>query len=128
MAWFECGGGGSGGSSHNYSTTEQIVGTWIDGSPVYEKTIYNAGGVTGNFNFQHGISNLKNVISYKGAVSDSAYSQYGDIWAIPRIASDGNPIGIDKVSSTAIYVINPSAFGTRLYDWYVTLQYTKSSS
>lgn len=24
------------GGSHSYSTTEQVVGTWIDGSPVYE--------------------------------------------------------------------------------------------
>ena len=33
-------GGGSGGSSSvNYSTTEHIVGTWIDGSDVYEQTI-----------------------------------------------------------------------------------------
>ena len=26
-----------GSSSHEYSTTEQVVGTWIDGRPVYEK-------------------------------------------------------------------------------------------
>ena len=26
------------GEPHNYSTDEQIVGTWIDGSTVYEKT------------------------------------------------------------------------------------------
>lgn len=26
------------GSTHTYSTTEQIVGTWIDGSPIYEKS------------------------------------------------------------------------------------------
>lgn len=25
-------------SEHHYSTTEQIIGTWIDGTPVYEKT------------------------------------------------------------------------------------------
>lgn len=31
-------GGGSGSSSHNYSTDEQVVGTWIDGKPVYEKS------------------------------------------------------------------------------------------
>ena len=29
----------SGNASHNYSTDEQIVGTWIDGKPLYEKTI-----------------------------------------------------------------------------------------
>ena len=30
--------GGSGGS-HKYSTLERIAGTWIDGKPVYERTI-----------------------------------------------------------------------------------------
>ena len=30
---------GSSGGSHTYSTTEQKVGTWIDGSDVWEKTI-----------------------------------------------------------------------------------------
>ena len=29
----------SGSSGHNYSTTEQVVGTWIDGKPIYEKTM-----------------------------------------------------------------------------------------
>ena len=27
-----------GSSSHNYSTTEQVVGKWIDGKPIYEIT------------------------------------------------------------------------------------------
>lgn len=31
-------GGGGGGSQHHYSTEEQIVGTWVDGSTIYEKT------------------------------------------------------------------------------------------
>ena len=26
-------------NKHNYSTTEQVVGTWIDGKPIYEKCI-----------------------------------------------------------------------------------------
>ena len=30
---------GGGGGSHTYSTTEQLVGEWIDGSPVYEISI-----------------------------------------------------------------------------------------
>lgn len=31
--------GNTGGSVHNYSTQEQVVGTWIDGKTLYEKTI-----------------------------------------------------------------------------------------
>ncbi len=39
-------GGGSGGSSggsskHEYSEEEKIVGTWIDGRPIYERTFRN---------------------------------------------------------------------------------------
>lgn len=33
------GGGGSSSSSLNYSTEEQVVGTWIDGKPLYEITL-----------------------------------------------------------------------------------------
>lgn len=29
----------SGGTTHTYSTSEQVVGTWIDGKPLYECTI-----------------------------------------------------------------------------------------
>lgn len=32
----QCGGGGS--SEVNYSTEEQVIGTWIDGKPLYQKT------------------------------------------------------------------------------------------
>ena len=32
------GGGGGGGGGIHYSTDEQIVGTWIDGTPVYQVT------------------------------------------------------------------------------------------
>ena len=31
-------GKGGGGGSMNYSTDEQVVGTWIDGKPIYQKT------------------------------------------------------------------------------------------
>ena len=30
---------GGGSATHNYSTTEQVVGTWVDGSTIYEITI-----------------------------------------------------------------------------------------
>jgi hypothetical protein len=35
----------SGGAMRNYSTEEQIVGTWIDGKPLYEKMIATSGDV-----------------------------------------------------------------------------------
>lgn len=36
-----------GSSSHYYSTTEQEIGTWIDGRPVYELTVdFGSGGLS----------------------------------------------------------------------------------
>ena len=32
-------GTGGGSSGHDYSSTEQVIGTWIDGKTLYEKTI-----------------------------------------------------------------------------------------
>jgi hypothetical protein len=114
------------GAYHEYSTSEQAVGTWIDGSPVYEKTIYSAGGTIGNFSIPHNISSIDRVLSYSGTVKDSNFSQYGDIWVLPRLAAP--MLGIDSVTATDIKIVNPSDFSTRLVDWYITLRYTKSST
>lgn len=32
----------NGNALHNYSTNEKLVGTWIDGKPLYEKTFYSS--------------------------------------------------------------------------------------
>lgn len=40
-------GAGGGSSGHTYSTTEQEIGTWVDGSTIYEKT-YNTNLVLTN--------------------------------------------------------------------------------
>lgn len=42
-------GGGGGNSQINYSTEEQVVGTWIDGRPLYQKT-YNMNCTADDFN------------------------------------------------------------------------------
>ena len=34
------------GEPHDYSTDEQIIGTWIDGSTLYEKTLLTPSAVT----------------------------------------------------------------------------------
>jgi hypothetical protein len=109
-----------------YAEEEREIGVWTDGKPVYEKTLYSAGGVQGNFNITHNISNIDRVISYSGTVKDTD-PQWAAIWTIPRIASDGNNLGINYTNDTVINIINPNAFGTRLVDWYITIQYTKTT-
>lgn len=53
--------------AHHYSTSEKVVGTWIDGKPLYEKCI-DGGTLPNNTSksIAHGISNLGDVIECKG--------------------------------------------------------------
>lgn len=114
-----------GGDYHEYSTAEHIVGTWIDGSPVYEKTIYYAGGVqASSIIVAHGISNFGRVVSIEGSISDN--NVQGQYFIIPRVASD-EALSVNKVDGTNIYFITPTQLENRLVDWYITIRYTKSA-
>lgn len=46
---------------HNYSTTEQVVGTWVDGKKLYEKTLvipFPVGSGNSELAIQHGIIDI----------------------------------------------------------------------
>lgn len=58
--------GQRGSNMHEYSTDEQIVGTWIDGRPVYEKTFDFSNPSTGNTILNHGIENFDALVSVIG--------------------------------------------------------------
>lgn len=45
---------------HTYSATETIVGTWIDGKPLYRKVITYSKNGGGDFSFNHNIANIGN--------------------------------------------------------------------
>lgn len=68
---------GQGGSNmHEYSTDEQIVGTWIDGRPVYEKTFDFSNPVAGNTILNHGIENFDALVSVLGTFHrDDGYEE-----------------------------------------------------
>lgn len=109
--------------AHHYSTEEQIVGTWVDGSTVYEKTIFISGTVAGTY--QISISGIKDFLSYNGYIHDNWTP--ASLIPIPRVASDGNNIGISNIYSDYITFVVPSAYSSRLYDAYITIRYTKQS-
>ena len=41
-----------------YSTEEQVIGTWIDGKPLYRKTIKFIGDITNETSIKHNIDNF----------------------------------------------------------------------
>jgi len=84
------GGASGGGSSLNYSTEEQVVGTWIDGRPVYQKT-YVVNGInaaSGHFTIDEqdyiyffGVAKVQTSIIPLGTDWDNSYKAscyYGD--------------------------------------------------
>lgn len=54
---------------HNYSTSEQLIGTWIDGKPLYEKTIpissYPSQAYTDTY-YPHNIANIDIIVDWEG--------------------------------------------------------------
>ena len=60
---------------NTYSTEEQIVGTWIDGKPIYQKTIQLTGNGSDTDEYRNfsefGINNVDLVIDYLGYRLDS---------------------------------------------------------
>lgn len=111
------------------SLEEREVGVWTDGKPLYEKTIYNAGGTNGVWSFTHNISNLERIIGANGGCIVHGYSDYSQIsWqTLPRTSPDNANIGIVGISDTYVSMYVNDAFGNRVTDIYITLRYTKTT-
>ena len=109
----------------HYSENEQVVGTWVDGRAVYEKTITFNSPISGSVSITHNISNLDTVISANGAVHDNWDPA---TWIPhPRIASDGNNIGISNISNTTIVFYVPTVFSNRIHKGHIIIRYTKTT-
>lgn len=115
-----------GGGSHTYSDEEHEVGTWVDGSKVYEKTIHHTGGTQGDQTIPHGITGITRILDYEVSVLDNDYSQYKSFFVLPRIDNAG--LSIDYITDTDVKIKCSGLYGTRLKDWYVTIRYTKTES
>ena len=107
---------------YDYSTDEKVVGTWIDGKPIYQKTI-NFGTLPNNTfkNVAHGISNFGKLISLYGTL-DSGSLQSVIMFSYP----DGITYNVGAyVTSTELFIKT----GTdRTSDTaFVTIQYTKTT-
>ena len=113
------------GDDTDYSTTEKIVGTWIDGKPVYQKTL-ECGTLPNNStkSVAHGISDLAYVVSCEGFALNPTSNT---LVPLPFV-STGSSRGIG-VAISATNVELSTDYDRRGYTYaYVTIQYTKTSS
>lgn len=109
---------------HNYSTSEQVVGKWIDGKPLYEKTFQFSPSST-SYTVNIGALNIDFVVKCVGTVKNTAgnfaplpyYTGSGD-FAVAYVAKDVIPHKL-KISYAGTH--NQSV------PWTVILQYTKTT-
>ena len=108
-----------------YSTTESIVGKWIDGKPIYRKVLEFTNVPTGVVQRNHGISNFDKLINYSGYY-------YNSIWGynpIPAVTSDnisGYGIGIGDFKSTTFY-FNIGNLRSSTNEIKLIVEYTKTT-
>ena len=115
----------SGGSaSQDYSTTEHVVGKWIDGTTeVYEKVITAESASTGSSTIAHGITNLGEVVSLSGVCV------YSDKYLpLPYVSTTSTYcISIGNVDATNIEIDLGESFSA-VSDIVLIIRYTKSVS
>lgn len=105
-----------------YSTTEKIVGTWIDGRPVYEKTFSEIPlGVDGNYNlFSSGIDIAFLMSCY--FVDNGNSTAYTPSY-ISRYSAGGNCTQELELNNHSLTLYNVS---TKSVLWTGTVRYVKS--
>lgn len=120
---------------HKYSTEEQIVGEWIDGSTIYEKVISCGqvpqavtAGTRVNKEVAHEVANMDRVVSLVGSCFATASSHVcPPIMPVQMAMNNTNTPGINiRIDATNIYIVNSNTAYNGITDVYVTIQYTKA--
>ena len=118
----------SGGYAHHYSTTEQVIGTWIDGKPLYEQSIVytNSSGLSSGTTTLETIATGLNMIP--GGVRSIIYNTDGRQYPFPYAKTDGgSQIYYNKISGDVVFLGQNDTWGTGWNKLYIVLQYTKDS-
>lgn len=115
------------GSDTDYSTEEKIVGTWIDGKPLYQKTIT---GVTPS---SSATQNIQIGVNVENALVVSGYCRHSSFLTPVNIQIDSNEYFLAWIrDNTNRDVPNTIGLkvGSALYggSYNLTLQYTKTTT
>lgn len=108
--------------AHHYSTNEQIVGTWVDGKTLYEKTVIitNAGK---DASYDLGITDFDTCFVYDGSFGS------GTIPYLHGSAPDNNIGGfLDDTGSSLAWAFRSGSQVPATISGFITVRYTKSST
>lgn len=121
---------GGGGSGHNYSLNEQVVGTWVDGSTIYEKTFIFT-PTAYDMDIDVSSLNIDKLIKREGSFSRQATSTIIQQKAIEyRTETNSNPsYGImAELRNTNIHINISGYTYAQILEIRLTIQYTKTTS
>ena len=115
-----------GGETHQYSTEEQVVGKWVDGSTLYEKTI-QATPTTGDYAIDISALNIDVVVDLWGISKQSiSAGRYHSI-KVPY-CYDTNDRALVYYQSDTGYLKLVGSSANINNEWHIIIRYTKSSS
>lgn len=117
----------SGEGEIHYSTNEQTIGTWIDGKPLYQKTINCGLMVKDNdwHHVNHNIQNLNHVIYMDAIACGVQDGSYRDFYGFSFRPTTSNGLSVLRQDNQISYMNNWQNANT--YTLYVTLRYTKTT-
>ncbi len=112
---------------NDYSTTEHIVGSWIDGKPIYQKTVH-FGTLPNNTikSVAHSISNFNMLIGHEVIAKLASVNMNIEVPFVGWVSAtaEQNRIGV-KINGTDIIIQTNYDYST--FDCYVTIKYTKTT-
>lgn len=119
------------GARYNYSTEEQVVGTWIDGRPIYQKTITDYDILNTTDGTVLIAENLEFLVAQPEGVAEGL-SVYGTLnhEVLPKLSIDLTYILAIREQDGYIYVEKDSSFSNGTYTYFkasITFRYTKTT-
>lgn len=118
-------------SSINYSTDEKLIGTWIDGKPLYQKTLVNTTFTSGSTILSVGqIQNVDTLFVVNGFYINQ-YVDFAPKGAVMMLTNTGRDTSITSYNSYVVFssdsLIVYYGSTTASSKTVVTVQYTKTS-
>jgi hypothetical protein len=114
---------GGGGGGHNYSTEEQVIGTWIDGSTLYEKT-YTYSFTASSNDYDHTIVTLSSEINPQ-SIETNAFRRDGILFK-ELIYPPGGRYCRYAIANNVLSIRTFNSSGST-FEGTVTIRYTKTS-
>lgn len=109
----------------NYSTEEKRIGTWLDGKPIYRKTMAITFPNNTTTSTAHGINNIDTITDLKAKWYDTSDKKFFN--SNLRYDSSSVYIKINADKSNIIIEGKGTDWSARTNDGYISIYYTKTT-